>query len=72
MTFIRKDARGRRICIGDKLIFKGRPVDSVMFGKVTPGNIYHSVGRRGPLIFISTSAGAEVSFSYAAFDFADK
>jgi len=63
--------RGRRIRIGDRLIYNGTPVNNVRFGRVTPGNIYESIGRRGPNIFIETNIGAEVSFSYAAFNFAD-
>ena len=72
MTFTRKETRGRRIKLGDYLVYNGSAINSVRFGKVTPGNIYKSIGRRGPDIYINTSVGAEISFSYAAFDFADK
>ena len=64
--------RGRRIKIGDRLIYKGDAMDHVRYGKVTPGEIYTSIGRRGDRIYIENSTGAEISFIYTAFDFADK
>jgi hypothetical protein len=63
--------RGRRINVGDNLIYKGQPIDSVRYGKVTPGNIYKSIGRRGPNIYIQTEDGAEISFKYNSFIFAE-
>jgi len=67
----RRDTRGRRIKIGDTLRYIGPGIDSVKYGKVTPGNIYKSIGRYGPNILITNDSGAQISFNWAAFDFAE-
>jgi len=61
--------RERRINVGDKLVYNGAP--RVRFGTVTPGNIYKSIGRRGPNIYIKDDNGAPVTFNWLHFSFAE-
>ena len=66
---IRK-GRGRRINIGDNLIFLGPT--SVKYGTVTHNNIYKSTDRRGQNIFVDDDNGCRISFNWKLFDFSNK